>query len=161
MAVAIVLSLIFRIGTKQRDSLKWSAPADAANMIAFLQDTAQRWTVPRKTVDAAAVEIGDVIARLEKLGRLDAGGELRLSTDGLDFTVDIRCHGTLLLPLPRESAPLLPHYAIGSEEGVVLAAYAPSSTASPPRASRWCSTGTRPASFSLTGYERHQPLMRS
>jgi xanthine permease XanP len=121
MTAAIALSLAFRLGTRQRAAMTWSAPTDAAAEIAFLQATAQRWTVPRPTIDAAAVEIGLVIGHLADAGQLDGGGELRLSTDGLDFRIEIRCNGALLQPVPRESAPPLPRYAIASEEGVVLA----------------------------------------
>jgi xanthine permease XanP len=121
MTAALALSLAFRLGTRQRAAMTWSAPTDAAAEIAFLQATAQRWTVPRPTIDAAAVEIGLVIGHLADAGQLDGGGELRLSTDGLDFRIEIRCNGALLQPVPRESAPPLPRYAIASEEGVVLA----------------------------------------
>jgi hypothetical protein len=85
-----------------------------------MQNTAQRWSVPHKTVAAAAVEVRDVIGHLASLGRLDVGAELRLSTDGLDFKVDLRCNAALLQPMPRESAPPLPRYAIASEECVVV-----------------------------------------
>jgi NCS2 family nucleobase:cation symporter-2 len=121
MTTAIALSLAFRIGTRQRKAMTWSGPTDPAIPVAFLKETAQRWIVPPKTIDHAAREVGDVIGRLAGLGQLDGGGELRMSTDGLDFRVEIRCHGALLQPKPRESAPKLPRYAIASEEGVVLA----------------------------------------
>jgi NCS2 family nucleobase:cation symporter-2 len=121
MAAAIALSLAFRLGTRQRDALAWSAPTAPTAVIAFLQATAQRWSVPQKTIDAATEEIGHVIGHLAGLGQLDGGGELRLSTDGLDFKAEIHCHGALLQPTPRESAPALPRYVIASEEGVVLA----------------------------------------
>jgi xanthine permease XanP len=121
MTAAIALSLAFRLGTRQREAMKWSAPTDAAAAVAFMQAAAERWTVPQKTIDSAADEIVDVIGHLAGLGRLDGGGELRLSTDGLDFRIEIRCNGLLLQPMPRESAPPLPRYVIASEEGVVLA----------------------------------------
>jgi xanthine permease XanP len=121
MAVAIALSLLFRIGTRQRQSLAWASPAGSAAVIAFLQEAAEGWNVPRKTVDSAATEIGDVISRLTTMGRLDVGGELQLSTDGLEFKAELRCRGALLQPLPRESAPTLPDYVVTSEEGVVMA----------------------------------------
>jgi NCS2 family nucleobase:cation symporter-2 len=121
MAAAVALSLAFRLGTRQREAMTWSAPADPASAVSFLKATAQRWAVPQRTIDRAAGEVGDVIRQLAGLGQLARGGDLRLSTDGLDFRVEIRSHGALLQPVPRESAPSLPRYAIASEEGVVLA----------------------------------------
>jgi NCS2 family nucleobase:cation symporter-2 len=121
MTAAVALSLAFRLGTRQREAMTWSAPTDPACAVAFLKATAQRWTVPQRTIDRAADEVGDVIRHLADLGQLGGGGDARLSTDGLDFRAEIRCHGALLHPMPRESAPPLPRYAIASEEGVVLA----------------------------------------
>jgi NCS2 family nucleobase:cation symporter-2 len=121
MAAAIALSLAFRIGTRQRDLLQWSTTTDPTAVTAFIHASARRWTVPQKTADSAAAEMRDVIGRLANLGRLDAGGELRLSADGLDFKVELRSNGALLQPMPRESPPPLPRYVIASEEGVVVA----------------------------------------
>ena len=94
MTAAIALSLLFRIGTRQRDSMTWSStPEGRKAAVDFTITTAKRWNIAAKTAEAAAAEIGDVIGRLADLKRLDRGGELRLTTDGLQFKAEVRCQG--------------------------------------------------------------------
>ena len=64
-----------------------------------------------------------MIDRLAEAHHLELGGDLHLSTDGLDLRVEVSCHGALHAPLPRDAAPPRPPpaYAIdNNEEQAVL-----------------------------------------
>jgi xanthine permease XanP len=120
LAAAIGLSLLFRIGTRQHETMKWSsAPGGAAAAVSFLCKTARAWPTAPKIVEAAAAEIGSLIDRLKDL---DRGGELRLSTDGVDFRAEMTvagATGAVMTDTAVLSVP--PAYAIDTEEAAVVA----------------------------------------
>ncbi|HYI03435.1 MAG TPA: solute carrier family 23 protein, partial [Reyranella sp.] len=81
LATAIILTLLFRIGTRQHAAMTWDAAGSGADSaLAFLRSTAQGWAIPPRIVEAAAVEVRGVIDRLAAAHHLELGGDLRLST---------------------------------------------------------------------------------
>ena len=124
LATAIILTLLFRIGTRQHATMTWGGAGSGADAaLVFLRTTAQGWAIPPRIVEAAAIEVSGVIDRLAAAHHLELGGDLHLSTDGLDLRVEVSCHGALHAPLPRDAAPPRPPpaYAIdNNEEQAVL-----------------------------------------
>ncbi len=112
---AAALVLLFRIGTRQRAAIAWSPGDDAvARTASFLRDTAAAWDLPRRTTEAAEGEIRALVGRLSPDGRYGMGGELRLTTDGIDFRADVTVRGGTVTP-SADPAP-----ADGSEPGRTL-----------------------------------------
>ena len=110
LTAAILLTLLFRAGVRQLGETAWAgSEASMAAAIEFMRNKAQGWKVPAQTTAAAIAETEEVLAFFAKVHPLDAGGELRLSFNGLDFAVAVVCHGgqhpVLAAPTP---APPLP-----------------------------------------------------
>jgi hypothetical protein len=103
--------------------MKWGvASVGVDGAVAFLRKTATAWSIPPRTVDSAAQEIRGLIDRMEDLDPLDRGGELRLSTDGIDFRAEISFPGAAPATTIDESVlSMLPAYAIDTEEAAVVA----------------------------------------
>ncbi len=129
MAVAITLSLLFRIGMRQAES-------DDVELHAVpIRDGKSPWTTRRTTAESDGTlppedgggpprpRIGDVIGRLDRPeAELDRGGELRHLHDRRACSSRPRSAAARVPgyePVPRESPPALPRdYAIaGLEEG--------------------------------------------
>jgi hypothetical protein len=123
LATAIALSLLFRLTTRQRATTTWRAgDGGVETALAFLRSTAEAWTIPRKVVEEASEEIRGVIERMGRAHRMELGGELRLSTDGLDFVAKVSCHAEVEAALTGPSAASQPpNYVINDEEAALVA----------------------------------------
>ena len=122
LTAAILLTLLFRAGVRQRGETVWAgSEASMADAIEFMRNSAQGWKVPAQTTAAAIAETEEVLAFFAKVHPIDAGGELRLSFNGLDFGVAVVCHGgqhpVLAAPAP---APALPRRDIENEESAAF-----------------------------------------
>jgi NCS2 family nucleobase:cation symporter-2 len=122
LAAAIGLTLLFRLGTRQHESTKWgSAFGGVEGAVAFVGKTAEGWSISPKIAEAATREIKSLIDRLEDADYLDRGGELLLSTDGLDFRAEITCPGPAQASTADASVlSMVPAYAIDTEEAAVV-----------------------------------------
>ena len=123
LATAIVLSLLFRIGTRQHARTRWSLAAGGIEeAIAFIRKTGAAKTVDPTNVEAAASEVRALLERLQADDPHRHGGDLHLSTDGTDFRVEIACpagHDPSAPGGANLSTP--PAYAIDTEEAAVVA----------------------------------------
>jgi xanthine permease XanP len=121
LAAAIGLSLLFRIGTRQHARMKWGTGAGAEGAVVFLRKTAEGWSISPTIVEAAAQEMRGLIERLADAAYRDGGGDLHLSTDGLDFTVELtRSEPAQASTANEPAASTLPAQAIDTEEAAVV-----------------------------------------
>ena len=79
LTAAIVLTLLFRIGTRQRAETRWiGVPDFASAALQFMRDTARGWKVPDDTVATAATQTNEIMTFLAKAHPYDPGGVLRV-----------------------------------------------------------------------------------
>jgi NCS2 family nucleobase:cation symporter-2 len=122
LTAAVLLTLLFRIGTRQRGETAWTATEPSiGSAIAFLHDKARGWKVPAQTVATAVAQTQEVLAFLTKIHPRDAGGELQVSYNGLDFGIAVVCHGGQHPALPATTRqPALPRSDIENEEAAAF-----------------------------------------
>ena len=122
LTAAIVLTLLFRAGTRQRGETAWTATEPSmGSAIDFLHDKARGWKVPAQTIATAAAQTQEVLAFLTKVHPRDAGGELQVSYNGLDFGIAVVCHGGQQPALPATTRqPALPRSDIENEEAAAF-----------------------------------------
>ena len=123
LTAALVLTLLFRAGARQRAETVWAASnASMTAALEFLRDKAQGWKVPAETIATAADQTEEVLAFFSKVHPLDASGALRVSFNGLDFGVAVVCHGRQVPSLPEIAlVPAFPKSEIDNEEAAVFA----------------------------------------
>jgi xanthine permease XanP len=122
LTAAIVLSLLFRAGTRQRGEIVWTGSgASMTAALEFLRDKAHGWKVPGETIATSVAETRGVLAFFATVHPLDAGGDLRASYNGLDFGVDVVCRGGRLPELPTTAtAPARPASVMENEEAAAF-----------------------------------------
>jgi hypothetical protein len=122
LTAAIVLTLLFRAGMRQRGETTWTqSGASMTAAIDFLCDKAQGWKVPAATAAIAIAQTQEIMAFFAKVHPLDAGGEPQVSFNGLDLGIGVVCHGGHRPALPETTpTPALPQSEIENEEAAAF-----------------------------------------
>lgn len=104
LTAALVLTLIFRLGTRQRDSLVWGATGTTlADAVPFLRRTLDRWKVPPEIIERSA---GDLEAITGFVREHDLpSGTVELSYNGIALRTRVTYAGVHEPPLHRSLAP--------------------------------------------------------
>jgi NCS2 family nucleobase:cation symporter-2 len=100
LAVAIGMTLIFRIGIRRRDAIHWDA-ADASRdeLAAFLAREAKAWKLDGDVVERVADAVGQLVEHLKEGGFLAEPVAIKASFDSLELTIALVYRGRPL-PLP-------------------------------------------------------------
>jgi NCS2 family nucleobase:cation symporter-2 len=86
LSSAILLTLLFRFGTRIKASLDWNATEDGiAATRAFVRDTAIVWKVPPGVAEVAGDEVSALLTFLRTNGASAAAGQLLAMNDGARF----------------------------------------------------------------------------
>jgi xanthine permease XanP len=122
LAAAILLTLLFRVGTRQHADVPWTrTAASMAATLDFLRTRARDWKIGASTIATAARETEEVLAFLDRVHPRDAGGTMRLSFNGLDFGITVVCVGGHLPALPVTApAAAAPASELDSEEAAAI-----------------------------------------
>jgi xanthine permease XanP len=122
LTAAILLTLAFRFGARQRAEAKWSAVyGSVATAIALLRSKGQEWKVASEVAETAASQAQSVLSYIlqEYAGR--ATGVLRVSYNGIELRIDIAYQGLHAPPLPAGDAPPPPRTELDDEEAAAFA----------------------------------------
>lgn len=94
LAVAIALTLLFRIGVRQVDAAAWDA-TDAAHteLTAFLGKEGKTWKLGEDIVERARVAVGNIIDRLKEGAYLATPVTMKASYDNIELTVELVYRG--------------------------------------------------------------------
>lgn len=112
LSAAIVLTLVFRFGVRQRASLACPADTDMAGAAAgFIRDQARAWRVDADAAENCRTSTEQVLAYMATHALHDGDVTLRASFDGVDLGLDILYRGR---EMPRAGIhlalrPALPH----------------------------------------------------
>ncbi|MGH7210924.1 MAG: hypothetical protein ACREF1_05615, partial [Acetobacteraceae bacterium] len=124
LTAALVLTLLFRLGTSQRAETGWistEGSIDAA--FGFLRGQAERWKLPADVTAIAATHLREVLEYLRRTHPAGLEGSLRLSYDGLALRVELLYPGSAAAHLPpaREPRPRPQEHqqALDNEEAAV------------------------------------------
>ena len=122
LSAAVVLPLLFRIGTRQVARTSWNDSAGAiASAATFLRGKAQGWSIANDLVDTSATHIREIIEYIVKQHSHSSEGTLFVLYNGEELRVDISYRGSPTKSLPklrRLHAPV-----IGELEDEEAAAY--------------------------------------
>jgi NCS2 family nucleobase:cation symporter-2 len=105
LTAAIVLTLVFRFGARQRAETPWRAAEGAVAAIGLVQDKAREWKVAD---DIAAAAISQTRSVLDFILREDVRrteGILRASFNGVELRIDIAYEGSDAPTLPTSERP--------------------------------------------------------
>jgi len=123
LIAAIVLSLLFRFGARQRKSLPWSAALDTlTGAVDGLRAQAKNWSIPAGIADLAVSETREVMefVRDNHMVKPDAG--LEAAYDGISLQVRVIYQGTEAAKLPPlRRVHLSDSGELGTEEEAVFA----------------------------------------
>jgi xanthine permease XanP len=118
LGAALVLSLVFRLGTKQGIATVWNdSDAAIASAVAFLREKVQGWKISVALVDTITAQVREVIDYIVKHHSHYSEGTLRAIYNGLELRVDITYRGSPTTHLPglrRVHAPI--HGELEDEE---------------------------------------------
>ena len=119
LTAAIGLTLVFRLGTRQRAETHWSGSATEAP--AFLRQQAGAWKMPAETIEIAAAQLDAVIGYIVERYATHPEGALRLSCDGVEFGLDIVYRGRRAIEVPDSiAAPATLNAAFEDEEAAAF-----------------------------------------
>jgi xanthine permease XanP len=122
LTAAIVLTLIFRFGMRQRAEAPWSsAQGSITAAISLVRQKAQEWKVPREAAETAAEHIRAVLAHIQRDYAHRPAGSLRVSYDGVELRVDIDYLGRPAARLPQSEAAPRPRVDLDDEEAAAYA----------------------------------------
>jgi NCS2 family nucleobase:cation symporter-2 len=121
LAVAIGLTLLFRIGIRQRDAAEWDA-TDAAHseLSAFLGREGKVWKLGDDVIERAREAMGNLVDRLKEGAYLSTPVAMKASYDNLELSVVLVYRG--------KAPPILHHpaaaHAVQHEEAAASAGLA-------------------------------------
>jgi xanthine permease XanP len=125
LTAALLLTLLFRLGTRRNAGIDWrsGAAGSIAAAVDFLRAQANGWKVEAQTVETSAAEAQEVLDYILRASRPPSGGSLRAVQDGGELRVEIRYRGDQLPKLLEENAapPAVPRG--GELENEEAAAY--------------------------------------
>lgn len=121
LGAAIVLTLLFRVGTKQRAQVPWDgSAASSAAATEFLRSKGKSWKVPAESLALALEQVGRVMAFYPSGDAPEAAGFLRAAFDGSDLELELGWRHRALPRLPAEAPPHpAPMAEIESEESAL------------------------------------------
>jgi NCS2 family nucleobase:cation symporter-2 len=103
LVAALALTLLFRLGTRQRDSLAWEGIRQSApEVMAFLRRKAQEWKVPPEVAERSAHDLHDILSFLDN--NQPESGVLGVSFNGAEFRMEVTYAGSREAQL-SETAP--------------------------------------------------------
>jgi NCS2 family nucleobase:cation symporter-2 len=107
LTAALCLTLLFRLGTRQRNSLSWSDSDSAlTNVVPFLRKTAKAWNVAPEITERSASDMGEII---DFLGRNQLqSGRANISYNGLEFRTEVTYLGAHEAPVQPSRATATP-----------------------------------------------------
>ena len=126
LTAALVLTLLFRLGTSQRAETGWTASeASIEAALGFLRGQAQGWKLPADVTATAATHLREVLEYLLRTHPAGLEGSLRLGYDGLALRVEVLYAGSAAahLPPPREPHPTPQEHrqdTLDNEEAAVI-----------------------------------------
>lgn len=101
LTFALGLTLIFRLGIRQTEEVRWSESTESISAaVAFIRKTAQAWRVGTNTIETSADHTGRVIEYILGKHSTHREGILRASYNGVDLRVEIIYEGSLAEHLP-------------------------------------------------------------
>lgn len=101
---ALILTLIFRLGTRQRRSLAWGVgETSVADIVPFLRLTLEGWKVLPEISQRASSDMEEIARFLRQHARLS--GTVELSYSGTDMRTRVTYDGVHEVPLNRNLAP--------------------------------------------------------
>lgn len=102
LGAALVLTLIFRIGTRQTARIAWNDSADAIeSAIGFLRGKAGAWKIAPTVLEAASVHARKVIEFVSQHHSHHSQGELTATYNGMELRLDIDYQGSPAIRLPQ------------------------------------------------------------
>jgi hypothetical protein len=101
LTFAIGLTLLFRLGTRQTDEVRWSDSTESINSVmAFLRQKAQAWHVNASVMETSLEHASRVIHYILSGHSTGRGGILRASYNGVDLRLEIIYEGSRTEQLP-------------------------------------------------------------
>jgi xanthine permease XanP len=105
LTAAILLTLLFRLGTRQHTRITWSqAEESIAAAVATLADTTRRWKVPENVADLSARHAQEVMRYIAEHHTHDPEGVLDLTYNGVELRVEVGYTGRPTRHLPVAGA---------------------------------------------------------
>ncbi|MBL8908085.1 MAG: hypothetical protein JNM20_15540 [Rhizobiales bacterium] len=123
LIAAIVLSLLFRFGARQRKSLPWSAALDTlTGAVDGLRAQAKNWSIPAGIADLAVSETREVMEFVRDNHMVKPDASLEAAYDGISLQLRVIYQGTEAAKLPPlRSVHLSDSGELGTEEEAVFA----------------------------------------
>ena len=107
LTAALGLTLLFRLGTRQHNSLSWSDSDSAlANVVPFLRKAAKAWNVAPEITERSANDMGEIIDFLRR-NQLTSG-RINVSHNGLEFRTEVTYLGAHEVPVQPSRATATP-----------------------------------------------------
>jgi len=101
LAAAVILSLLFRFGVRQRKILPWSTALDAVTgAVDGLRTQTKSWSIPIGIADLAVSEAREVMEFVRDNHMVKPEGTLLASYDGISLQLRIIYQGTEAAKLP-------------------------------------------------------------
>lgn len=122
LTAAILLTLLFRFGVRQRAQTRWSsAEGSIAAAASLVRRQAQQWKVRPELVETAAAHTGAVLAFVIEHYAHHPAGTLRAGYNGIELRVDIDYQGLPATRLPASTAGPPPAAELDDEEAAAYA----------------------------------------
>jgi xanthine permease XanP len=122
LAAAIVLTLAFRFGARQRVETQWSgADGGAAAAVALLRDKTLDWKVARDVAEAAVAQAKSVLDYILGEYAQRPEGVLRAWYNGIELDIAIAYDGAHAPPLPPSERPPPTQSDLDNEEEAAFA----------------------------------------
>ncbi len=104
LTTALVLTLVFRLGTQQRDTLEWNdSEATLADVVPFLTKAVQGWKVATETAARCTRDMTSIVDFLQQ-HKLNTG-RLSVAYNGLELRAEVSYLGTHEAPIHRTLEP--------------------------------------------------------
>jgi len=104
LTTALILTLVFRLGTQQRDTLEWNdSEATLADVVPFLTKAVQGWKVATETAARCTRDMTSIVDFLQQ-HELDTG-RLSVGYNGLELRAEVSYLGTHEAPIHRALEP--------------------------------------------------------
>src|SRR5690242_593370 len=103
LTTALILTLLFRLGTQQRDTLAWNDTATLADVVPFLTKSVEAWKVAGDTAARCKHDMAAIVEFLRQ-HKLDTG-RLSVAYNGLVLQAEVSYLGTHEAPIHRDLRP--------------------------------------------------------
>jgi xanthine permease XanP len=103
LTTALILTLLFRLGTQQRDTLAWNDTTTLADVVPFLTKAVEGWKVAGDTAVRCMHDMTAIVDFLRQ-HKLDTG-RLSVAYNGLVLQAEVSYLGTHEAPIHRDLGP--------------------------------------------------------